>query len=52
MMGEESKTIEFPGNRDEPTTSSDNHGEEPDESEAWEALVEFREKQDYIGLVK
>ncbi|MHC4173999.1 MAG: tetratricopeptide repeat protein [Planctomycetota bacterium] len=51
-MGEESKIIEFPDNRREVTTSSDNGGDEPDEFEAWEPLVKFREKDDYAGLVE
>lgn len=51
-MGEESKIIEFPDNRGERTTSSDNCCDEPDEFEAWEPLVEFREKEDYAGLVE
>lgn len=51
-MGEESKIIEFPDNRGERTTSSDNCGDDPDEFEAWEPLVKFREKEDYTGLVE
>lgn len=51
-MGEESKIIEFPDNRWERTTSSDNCGDEPDEFEAWEPLVEFREKEGHAGLVE
>ena len=51
-MGEESKIIEFPDNRGEVTTSSDNGGDEPGEFEAWEPLVKFREKEDYAGLVE
>ncbi len=51
-MGEESKIIEFPDNRGEPTASSDNCGDEPDEFEAREPLVELREKENYAGLVE
>lgn len=52
MIGGESKIIEFPDNRREVTTSSDDGGDEPDELEAWEPPVEFRKKEDYAGLVE
>lgn len=48
-MGEESKIIEFPDNRGERTTSSDNYCDEPEEFEAWEPLVEFCEKENYAA---
>ncbi len=52
MIGGESKIIEFPDNRGEVNTSSDDGGDEPDELEAWEPPVEFRKKEDYAGLVE
>jgi len=52
MIDGESKIIDFPDNRGEVTTSSDDGGDEPDELEAWEPQVEFRKKEDYAGLVE
>jgi tetratricopeptide (TPR) repeat protein len=53
-MDEESRIIHFPNNRAKPVTSSDSCGDYADEDdfEAWEPLVEFREKKDYVGLVE
>lgn len=53
-MDEESRIIHFPDNRAKPAPSSDSCGDNADEDdfEAWEPLVEFREKKDYAGLVE
>ena len=53
-MDEKSRIIHSPNNRARPATSSDSCGDYPDEDdfEAWEPLVEFREKKDYAGLVE
>jgi len=52
MIVKDSKIIEFPDKRGEVNTSSDDGGDEPDELEAWEPPVEFRKKEDYVGLVE
>jgi len=53
-MDEKSRIIHSPNNRARPATSSDSCGGYTDEGdfEAWEPLVEFREKKDYAGLVE
>ena len=53
-MDEKSRIIQFPNKRAKPATSSDNCDNYADEDdfEAWEPLVEFREKKDYAGLVE
>ena len=53
-MDEKSRIIQFPNKRAKPATSSDNCDNYVDEDdfEAWEPLVEFREKEDYAGLVE
>jgi tetratricopeptide (TPR) repeat protein len=54
MMGKESRIIHFPDNRAKPASSSDSCGDcaDEDDCEAWEPLVEFREKKDYAGLAE
>lgn len=51
-MGEESKIINTLGNCAMPTTLPDNYDDHFDDFEAWEPLVEFHEKEDYVGLVR
>ena len=52
-MDEESRIIHFYDNHMNPVTSSDSGGDAfEDDFEAWEPLVEFREKKDYAGLVE
>jgi hypothetical protein len=52
-MGEESRITHFPDNRAKPASPSDSRGDaDEDDFEAWEPLVEFREKKDYVGLVE
>ena len=53
-MGKKSRIIHYPNNRAKPAISSDIYGDDAykDDFEAWEPLVEFREKKDYAGLVE
>lgn len=52
-MDEESRIIHFPDNRAKPATSYDSRDTADDDGfEDWKPLVEFREKEDYAGLVE
>jgi len=53
-MDEESRIIHFPDNRAKPATSYDSCDDDADDDgfEDWEPLVEFREREDYAGLVE
>ena len=51
-MSKQSNIIKSPGNRSGSSASYDEYDDEFDDFEAWELLVELREKKDCPGLVR
>jgi len=51
-MKEKSNIIKFPANRSKSRASHDKYHHEFHDFEAWEALVQLREAEDYPGLVR
>ena len=51
-MANQSKIIKFPDNRSKVRVSYGEYNYDFDDFEAWEAVVELREKEDYPGLVR
>jgi hypothetical protein len=51
-MKEKSNIIKFPANRSKSPALHDEYHHEFHDFEAWEALVELREAEDYPGLVR